>query len=64
MCELAGVSRAGFYRHWEEQEPAEAETELRGAIQWLALKHRYYGYRRIAVVLRREPAHFHFHSGC
>jgi putative transposase len=54
MCELAGVSRASFYRHWEEQEPTAAETELRGAIQRLALKHRYYGYRRIAVLLQRE----------
>src|SRR5580692_4396289 len=25
MCELAGVSRASFYRHWEEREPAAAE---------------------------------------
>jgi len=41
MCELAGVSRASFYRHWEEREPAAAETELRGAIQRLALAHRY-----------------------
>jgi transposase InsO family protein len=54
MCELAGVSRASFYRHWEEREPAATETELRGAIQRLALKHRYYGYRRIAVLLQRE----------
>jgi len=54
MCELAGVSRASFYRHWEEREPAVAETELRGAIQRLALTHRYYGYRRITVLLQRE----------
>lgn len=54
MCELAGVSRASFYRHWEEREPAAVETELRGAIQRLALAHRYYGYRRIAVLLQRE----------
>ena len=54
MCELAGVSRASFYRHWEEKEPAAAETELRGAIQRLAVAHRYYGYRRIAVLLQRE----------
>ena len=54
MCELAGVSRASFYRHWEEREPAAAETELRDAIQRLALGHRYYGYRRIAVLLQRE----------
>jgi putative transposase len=54
MCELAGVSRAGFYRHWARQEPAAAETEIRAAVQRLALKHRYYGYRRIAVLVQRE----------
>jgi putative transposase len=54
MCELAGVSRAGFYRHWAKQEPAAAETEIRAAVQRLALKHRYYGYRRIAVLVQRE----------
>jgi transposase InsO family protein len=54
MCEVAGVSRASFYRHWEQREPAAAETELRDAIQRLALAHRYYGYRRIAVLLQRE----------
>jgi AcrR family transcriptional regulator len=54
MCELAGVSRASFYRHGQEREPAAAETELRGAIQRLALAHRYCGYRRIAVLLQQE----------
>ncbi len=54
MCELSGVSRASFYRHWEEREPAAAETELHGAIQRLALAHGYYGYHRIAVLLQRE----------
>ena len=54
MCDLARVSRAGFYRHWEEKEPNGAEMALRDAIQRAALLHRYYGYRRIAVVIRRE----------
>jgi putative transposase len=54
MCELAGVSRASFYRYWQKQEPAAAETELRAAVQRLALVHRYYGYRRIAVLVKRE----------
>jgi AcrR family transcriptional regulator len=53
MCELAGVSRASFYRHWEEREPVAAQTELCGAVQRLALAHRYYGYRRIAMLLQR-----------
>jgi len=54
MCELSGVSRASFYRHWEKEEPTTAEMELRNTVQWLALAHRYYGYRRIHVLLRRE----------
>lgn len=54
MCELAGVSRAGYYRHWRAVEPRLEEAELRDAIQRLALAHRHYGYRRIGALLRRE----------
>lgn len=54
MCDLARVSRAGFYRHWMEKEPNAAEMELRDAIQRAALVHRHYGYRRIAVLIRRD----------
>ena len=54
MCALAGVSRAAFYRDWERREPARRETELRDAVQRLALANRYYGYRRIGELLRRE----------
>jgi transposase InsO family protein len=54
MCALAGVSRAGYYRHWTASAPRQEETAVRDAIQRLALKHRHYGYRRIAAQLRRE----------
>ena len=54
LCAAAGVSRASFYRHWSEAEPAREETALQSAIQRLALKHRHYGYRRIGALLRRE----------
>ena len=54
MCRLAGVSRAGFYWHWQGRSPAAEETDLRDAIQRLALAHRHYGYRRITALLRRE----------
>jgi transposase InsO family protein len=54
MCGLAGVSRAGYYRHWQASEPRREETGLRDAIQRLALAHRHYGYRRIAAALARE----------
>jgi putative transposase len=54
LCALAGVSRAGYYRHFEVSAPHQADTELRDAIQRAALADRHYGYRRIAAQLRRE----------
>jgi putative transposase len=56
LCRLGGVSRAGYYRHYEARAPARADTELRDRIQRLSLKHRHYGYRRITQQLRREGA--------
>ena len=53
-CQLAGVSRAGFYRHWDEHAPREADTELRDQIQRVALANRFYGYRRVTAALRRQ----------
>jgi putative transposase len=54
MCEMAMVSRASFYRSWETKAPTEAEMALRDAIQRMAVTHRFYGYRRIAVLVQRE----------
>jgi putative transposase len=54
MCALAGVSRAGYYRHFEASAPRQEETGVRDAIQRLALENRHYGYRRITALLRRE----------
>ena len=54
MCALAGVSRAGYYRHWAASAPRQEETGVRDAIQRLALARPHYGYRRIAALLRRE----------
>lgn len=54
MCRLAGVSRAGYYRHWQASSPRREEMGLRDAIQRLALTNPHYGYRRISVLLGRE----------
>jgi transposase InsO family protein len=55
MCHLAGVSRAGYYRHWEAVAPEEAEMAVRASVQAVVLRHRRrYGYRRVAVDLRRQ----------
>lgn len=53
MCHLAGVSRAGFYRDWQETAPDEAEQEIRAAIQEIVLTHRRrYGIRRVTATLQ------------
>ena len=55
MCQLAQVSRAGFYRSLQEAQPVEEEMMVRAEIQQIALAHRRrYGYRRITAALRRR----------
>ena len=55
MCQLAQVSRAGFYRSWQEAQPVEEAMRVRTEIQQIALAHRRrYGYRRITAELRRR----------
>lgn len=55
LCQLAAVSRRGFYRSLQERRPAEEEMEVRSAIQQIAVEHRRrYGYRRITAELRRR----------
>jgi transposase InsO family protein len=54
MCWLAGVSRAGYYRHWQVVSPDEAEMTIRATIQEVVLAHkRRYGYRRVTEDLQK-----------
>jgi len=55
MCQLAQVSRAGFYRSLQERLPVAEEMEVRSTIQQVVLEHRRrYGYRRVTAELRRR----------
>lgn len=55
MCQLAGVSRAGYYRSLLASQPLEEDMAVRSAIQQIAVDHRRrYGYRRITRELRRR----------
>lgn len=55
MCGVAGVSRAGYYRDWQGQEPEAEEMEVRARIQQIALAHRRnYGYRRVCRELKDQ----------
>jgi putative transposase len=55
MCALGRVSRAGFYRYWQQQEPQEEQMEVRAQIQQIVLNHRgNYGYRRVSLELKDQ----------
>ncbi len=51
-CDSARLSRAGFYRHFDEHAPRQAGTELREQIQRICLGNRCYGSRRVTAELR------------
>jgi putative transposase len=53
MCQLAEVSRAGFYRYLQRGSETEEALALRSAIQDVVMEHRWrYGYRRVTAELR------------
>ena len=53
MCQLAEVSRAGFYRYLRRGWQWEEEVALRSAVQDVVIDHRWrYGYRRVTEELR------------
>ena len=54
MCALAGVNRAGYYRHWAASAPRQEETAVRDEIQRLAVADRHCGYRRITMQMQRQ----------
>ncbi len=55
MCGLAQVSRAGYYRSFQEHSPVEEEMQVRSVIQQVVVEHRRrYGYRRVVLELERR----------
>jgi putative transposase len=52
MCEVAGFSRAGYYRFLDPVAPAAADMDLRDEIQKIALEWPSYGSRRITWELK------------
>jgi putative transposase len=54
LCQLAQVTRAGFYR-WRKSPPAvDVDMDLRDDIQRIALEFSCYGWRRVTAALRRQ----------
>ena len=53
MCRVAVVSRAGYYRSFQEHSPVEEEMLVRSTMQKIVVEHRRrYGYRRVWKELR------------
>jgi putative transposase len=54
VCEIAGVSRAGYYRFLLRAPSPESDLDLRSALQKVALEWPAYGYRRVHRELIRR----------
>jgi putative transposase len=54
LCQMTGLSRAGFYRWRIPRQATPVEMEIRGQMQKVALESSAYGYRRITAELRRR----------
>jgi putative transposase len=55
LCRLARVSRAGYYRFWQQSAPRQHDTALRDVIQRLVVADgRRRGYRYLTALLKRE----------
>ena len=57
QCQLAEVSRAGFYRYLQQVSPKQADLLLRARLQELAVAHhRLRGYRVLTALLPESGA--------
>ena len=54
LCQLTGLSRAGFYRWSAPRQGTPVEMELRDQLQKVALESPAYGYRRITAELQQR----------
>jgi putative transposase len=53
LCQISGLSRATYYRYVGEDVDETGDHAVQDAIQTICLRHKYYGYRRVTVSLRR-----------
>jgi putative transposase len=54
LCQITGLSRAGYYRFRRRHESRQASMTLRNQIQHIALRWPAYGYRRVHAELVRQ----------
>ena len=54
LCQMTGLSRAGFYRSGTPRQASPVEMEVRDEMQKIAVESPAYGYRRITAELRHR----------
>ena len=54
LCQMTGLSRAGFYRSRLPRQATPVEMEIRDEMQKIAVESPAYGYRRITAELQRR----------
>jgi len=54
LCQMTGLSRAGFYRSRTPRQASPVEMEIRDEMQKIALESPAYGYRRITPELKKR----------
>ena len=54
LCQMAGISRAYYYRGLRVCEPVSRDAALRQHVQQVALDWSCYGYRRVTQELKRQ----------
>jgi putative transposase len=54
LCQMTGMSRAGFYRARTPRHASPVEMEIRDEMQKIAVEFPAYGYRRLTVELQRR----------
>src|SRR6202049_467425 len=54
LCQMTGLSRAGFYRSRTPRQASPVEMEIRDEMQKIAVESSAYGYRRITAELRHR----------
>ena len=54
LCQMTGLSRAGFYRSRTPRQATPVEMEIRDEMQKIAVESPAYGYRRITAELQKR----------
>jgi putative transposase len=64
LCQMTGLSRAGFYRRRLPRQAMPVEMEIRDQMQKVAVEFPAYGYRRITAELQKRGFDVNHNASC